>query len=72
MEFIQHFSCLGLVGICLALVRMMNGRLKNKVTRPECHQAQDAVKQRIDDLQGHIDTRIDDLKELIKNGGKDG
>lgn len=56
--------------MCFSFVQMMNGRLKNKVTKGECHTAQDGIKLRIDDLQGHMDTRFEDMKDFIKKNGK--
>lgn len=70
MEYVEPISIISLVLLCLGLVRMMNGKLKNKVSRPECHQAQKAVKQRIDDLSNHIDIRFSDLKDFIQKNGK--
>lgn len=67
MEYIEPLSIIGLVVLCVGLVKMMNGRIKNKVSRPECHQAQDAIGKRIDDLDNHISERFDDLKDFIKN-----
>lgn len=57
-------------GFCLGLYRIANGNLKKKMDKSECHQAQEGIKQRIDDLSQHIDTRIDDLKDYIKKNGK--
>ena len=70
MEYLESIGIVSLVLICLGLVRLMNGRLKNKVGKDACHTAQGAVRQRIDDLQNHLDTRIDDLKDFIKENGK--
>ena len=67
MEFIQPLSLIGLVFICLGLVRMMNGRLKGKVSRNECHTAQEAVKDKIDTLDKNMNRRFDDLKDFIGN-----
>ena len=65
----------GLIGsgtliIALGIYRVANGRLGNlerkvdgKINRSDCHYAQD-------NLKAHIDTRIEDLKEFIKNGNK--
>ena len=69
MEISQGLGWAGLLTFCLAMVRMMNGRLKNKVSREVCHQAQEGVKQRIDDFQKHMDNRLDDVKDLIKKNG---
>jgi len=67
MEYIQPLGIGFLIIICLALVRMMNGRIKNKVSRLECHQAQNSIGQRIDDLDKHLSERFDDLKDFMRN-----
>lgn len=36
------------------------------IEREDCHKAMEAVDQRISDLKSHIDTRLDDIKDLIK------
>lgn len=65
------FLGMGILGVCLAFVRMMNGRLRDKVDKDACHTAQDAVKGRIDSLEKHMDDKFDDMKFFIKqeNGG---
>ena len=68
-EYVQPVSYAFLVILCFSLVRMMNGRLKNKVTRGECHQAQNSIKDKIDDLDKNINRRFDDLKDFIKDNG---
>lgn len=55
---------------CLGLYKLANGKLKEKVSRHECHSAQRAIGQRIDDVKDHIDTRFEDMKDFIRNGGK--
>ena len=40
-------------------------RLEEIVSREECHKAMDFLSQRFIDLKEHIDTRIDDLRDLI-------
>jgi len=47
-----------LVGLCIKLARE-NG--KNTVSPKDCNDAMQAHHTRIDDLQKHIDTRIDDV-----------
>lgn len=56
--------------VCIILVKMLNGKLRNKVSRPECHQAQEGFKSRIDDLRNHIDVRFDDIKDYIDKNGR--
>jgi len=74
-------TCIVVLGIALSMYKVANGRLKNieekKVDRSACHIAVKGVNQRIDDFQGHLDTRIDgvntridDLKDMIKRNGK--
>ena len=57
-------------GFCLGLYKISNGHLKNKVSKGECHTAQDGVKQRIDDMDKNINRRFDDLKDVILKNGK--
>jgi len=70
IEYFQPVGIVALVIICLGLVRMLNGRIKNKVSRPECHQVQESIGKRIEDLDKHLSERFDDLKDFIKNGSK--
>ena len=70
MEISQGLGWAGLLTFCLAMVRMMNGRLKNKVSRFECHTAQEGTSKRIDSLEKHMDDKFDWLKDFIKNGDK--
>ena len=65
---IVQLSILG--GFCLGLYRMSNGHLKNKISKGECHTAQEGVARRIDDLRGHIDSRLEDLKDVVLKNGK--
>jgi len=67
-EYIPYVTSGGLLIVCLALVRMMNGKLHNKISRSECHAAQESVQKRIDDFQKHMDERFEDMKDFIKNG----
>ena len=70
MEVSQGLGWLGILTFCLAMVRMLNGKLSSKVSRHECHAAQEGTKQRIDDLKEHLDDRFEDMKTFIKNGNK--
>jgi len=70
IEYVQPVSILALTGVCISLVRMLNGKLKEKVSRNECHSAQDSIKQNINALDKNINRRFDDLKDFIRNGGK--
>lgn len=74
MDIVNGLTSIGVLTICLGLYRVSNGRLasverkvdsnvEKKVDTKECHYAQDNIK-------AHIDTRIEDLKEFIKNGHK--
>jgi len=69
IPYVQPIGVLTLVGICLFMGRMLNGRLNNKVTKNECHSAQKSVSKRIDDFQNHVDNRFDDIKDFIKKNG---
>lgn len=52
------------------MFRMTNGRLNGKVDKDSCHSAQDSIKDKIEQSEKHMDTRMDDIKDLIiKNGG---
>ncbi len=76
MNIINGIGWIGLLTFCLGIYKICNGRLTSiadkidkKVYRGECHQAQDAIKERIDTLEVHIGERFDDLKDtVIKNG----
>ena len=35
------------------------------VRQEECHQAQDNINRRLDDFRDHMDTRFNDIKDLI-------
>lgn len=67
-------AIVSLVGLCWKLSKSNGSKHNNCVKQPECHSAQDAIKDmfntRIEDLKSHIDTRIDDLKDIIKSNGK--
>ena len=67
-EIVQGAGWIGVLTFCLGIYKLTNGRLSRKVDRPECHNAQDGIKQRIGDMERHVDDRIEDLKEFIKNG----
>ena len=67
-QYIPYVSTGGLLIVCLCLIKMMNGKLHNKVSRPECHAAQEATHKRIDDFREHVDKRFDDVKDSIRNG----
>jgi len=69
-ELYSGITAGGILLFCFGLYKLANGKLKEKVSRHECHSAQKAIGKRIEDLSGHIDTRIDDLKDFIRNGGK--
>ena len=67
-EIIQGVGWIGVLTFCLGIYKLTNGRLSSKVDRPECHIAQEGVKQRLDDFEKHSQQRFTDLKEFIKNG----
>lgn len=71
----QIYLSIGVLTFLLGLYKITNGRMKNveqnKVSRDSCHEAQNGVKQRIDDLDKHLSERFEDLKDfMIKNGKK--
>ena len=76
MDMIQGIGWIGLLTFCLGIYKICNGRLTSiadkideKVSKGACHQAQDAIKERIDTLEDHLGERFDDLKDtVIKNG----
>ena len=67
-EIIQGVGWIGVLTFCLGIYQLTNGRLSSKVDRPECHIAQEGIKQRLDDFEKHSQQRFTDLKEFIKNG----
>lgn len=70
-EYIAPIIQLAILGgFCLGLYKIANGKLKEKVSKSECHAAQESTNRRIDDLKNHIDTRFSDLKDFIKENGK--
>ena len=78
---ISSMSIITLVGLTIKIVgntrrelkRDMADKVKNVVYRDVCHTAQDGIKSKIEDLDKHIDTRFDDLKDfIIKNGFNNG
>ena len=56
-------AVISLVGLCMRLAKTNGAYVK----RQDCHDAQNGIGKRIDDLRSHLDTRIDDLKDAIKN-----
>ena len=69
-EYIQYLPAGGLLIVCVALIKMMNGKLKDKVSRGACHDAQEAIRDKVDTLDKHLNERFDDLKDFIKENGK--
>lgn len=65
----QPLGILGLVICVFSLVRMMNGKLKGKVSRGACHDAQKSIRDKIDTLDKHMSDRFDDMKDFIKENG---
>ena len=68
-ELTTGFTGFGILVFCFGLFRLVNGKYDKKVDKTACHEAQKAVRQRIDDLQNHINTRFDDVKDFIKKNG---
>ena len=66
-EYLSYLPTGGILIVCVCLLKMMNGKLHSKVSRPECHDAQKAVNRRIDDFQKHMDERFEDMKGFIRN-----
>ena len=59
-----------LVIILGVLYSITNGKLKSKVSRGECHRAQEMIRDKVDTLDKHINERFEDLKDFIKKNGK--
>ena len=72
MDISQIGIVVSVVSVSVAVLRQSwNGKKNNSncfVKRDDCHNAMDSVNKRLDDFRGHFDTRIDDLKDTIKNG----
>ena len=66
----QPVSVLTVVGICFWQAKMLNGRLKGKVTRDTCHASMKGIEDKIETLDEHISQRFDDLKDVVLKNGK--
>ena len=69
---------LAIAGFCLGIYKIANGRLAKKVSQDTCKANVDGIHKLFKEHKEHIDTRFDgihtrfdDLKKLIKNGGKE-
>ena len=67
MSYVEPVSLIALVGICLGKMKMLHGRLSNKVSKETFQTSHESVGQRIDDFQKHVDSRFDDIKSLIES-----
>ena len=79
IEYLGQGAVVVLVGLCWKMVVSANGKLRDKVDKTSCHNAQDRIHHRIsemdnhlskrtDQLSDHLNQRFDDLKDFIKNG----
>ena len=72
MDISQLPIAISLLSLSAALLKQSwNGKKSNNgcyVKKEDCHTAMDSIDKRLDDFRGHFDTRIDDLKDTIKNG----
>lgn len=59
------------ISVAVLKLNRSNNKFNNYVKQPECHQAQERIRQEIhslkEDLKEHFNIRIDDLKDYIKN-----
>ena len=66
-EYLPYIPTGGLLIVCVCLLKMMNGKLHGKVSRGECHDAQEAIKDKIDTLDEHLTERFNDMKDFIRD-----
>ena len=60
---------LAIAGFCLGIYKIANGRLSKKVSQDTCKANISGMNNLLNEHKDHMDTRFDDLKEFIKNGG---
>lgn len=59
VKYAQPVGVIGLVLICFYVVKMLNGKLKNKVNKELCEERSGNIEKKLDEIQ-------EDVKELLK------
>ena len=74
-EYVEIGAVITLVGLCWKMVVSANGKLRDKVDKTSCQDAQGRIHHRISELDDHLSQRfddqskrLDDIKDFLKNG----
>ena len=66
IPYIQPAGTVALVGVCIALIRMQNGKMQKKVDREVCHTVIKGVEDKFHYINEDLKEIKADIKSLLK------